>query len=103
MKIAYIYDAVYPWVKGGAEKRIYEIGKRLADKGHEVHWYGIGWWFDGNNGRTIDHDGIILHGVCEPMQLYVDGRRSIKEAIYFAEKLLPKLVKERFDVIDCQD
>ncbi|MCW3132479.1 MAG: glycosyltransferase family 4 protein [Candidatus Methanospirare jalkutatii] len=103
MKIAYIYDAVYPWVKGGAEKRIYEIGKRLADKGHEVHWYGIGWWFEGNNGRTIDHDGIILHGVCEPMQLYVDGRRSIKEAIYFAGKLLPKLVKERFDVIDCQE
>ena len=103
MKIAYIYDAVYPWIKGGAEKRIYEIGKRLADKGHEVHWYGIGWWFDGNNSRTIDHDGIILHGVCEPMQLYVDGRRSIKEAIYFAGKLLPKLVKERFDVIDCQE
>ena len=103
MKIAFVYDAVYPWIKGGAEKRIYEIGKRLADKGHEVHWYGIGWWFDGNNGRTIDHDGIILHGVCEPMPLYVDGRRSIKEAIYFAEKLLPKLVKERFDVIDCQE
>ena len=103
MKIAFVYDAVYPWIKGGAEKRIYEIGKRLADKGHEVHWYGIGWWFDGNNGRTINHDGIILHGVCEPMQLYVDGRRSIKEAIYFAEKLLPKLVKERFDVIDCQE
>jgi len=42
MKIAYIYDAVYPWIKGGGEKRIYEIGKRLADKGHEVHWYEIG-------------------------------------------------------------
>ena len=26
MKIAFIYDAVYPWIKGGAEKRIYEIG-----------------------------------------------------------------------------
>ena len=103
MKIAFVYDAVYPWIKGGAEKRIYEIGKRLADKGHEVHWYGIGWWFEGNNGRTINHDGIILHGVCEPMQLYVDGKRSIKEAIFFAEKLLPKLVKERFDVIDCQE
>ncbi len=43
MKIAFIYDAVYPWVKGGAEKRIYEIGRRLAEK-HEVHWYGVGWW-----------------------------------------------------------
>ncbi len=25
MKITFIYDAVYPWVKGGAEKRVYEI------------------------------------------------------------------------------
>ena len=22
MKIAYVYDAVYPWIKGGGEKRI---------------------------------------------------------------------------------
>ena len=44
-----------------------------------------------------------MHGVCKPMQLYVDGRRSIKEAIYFAGKLLPKLMKEKFDVIDCQE
>jgi len=103
MKIAYIYDAVYPWIKGGAEKRIYEISRRLADRGHEVHWYGIGWWFGDCNSKTIEHDGIILHGVCKPMQLYVDGRRSIKEAIYFARKLLPKLIKEKFDVIDCQE
>ncbi|WP_115892432.1 hypothetical protein [Methanothermobacter defluvii] len=25
MKVAFIYDCAYPWVKGGAEKRIYEI------------------------------------------------------------------------------
>lgn len=43
MKIAFVYDAIYSWIKGGAEKRIYEIGRRLADK-HEVHWYGIRWW-----------------------------------------------------------
>jgi hypothetical protein len=35
MKIAYVYDAVYPWVKGGAEKRIWEISKRLVERGHE--------------------------------------------------------------------
>ena len=101
MKIAFIYDAVYPWIKGGVEKRIYEIGRRLAKK-HEVHWYGIGWWFK-DDSRTLDYDGIILHGVCKPMQLYVDGRRSIKEAIYFATKLLPELMKERFDIVDCQE
>jgi len=25
MKIAFIYDAVYPWIKGGAEKRVYKV------------------------------------------------------------------------------
>ena len=102
MKIAFIYDAVYPWIKGGAEKRIYEIAKRLAKK-HEVHWYGVGWWLNKDNKATIELDGIILHGVCKPVQLYVNGRRSIKEALYFAWKLMPKLIKENFDIIDCQE
>ena len=103
MKIAYIYDAVYPWVKGGAEKRIYEIAKRLVDRGHEVHWYGVGWWLKENRETEIEHDGIKLHGVCEPMQLYVNGKRSIKEALVFAAELLPKLIKEDFEIIDCQE
>jgi hypothetical protein len=29
LKIAYVYDAVYPWVKGGVEKRIHEVSVRL--------------------------------------------------------------------------
>ena len=41
MKIAYVYDAVYPWIKGGAEKRIYEISKRLVERGHEIPWFGM--------------------------------------------------------------
>ena len=103
MIIAFIFDAISPWIKGGAEKRIYEIAKRLAKK-HEVHWYGIGWWFRENGkSNVIERDGIILHGVCKPVQLYVNGRRSISEALYFAWKLLPKLVREDFDVIDCQE
>jgi len=43
MRIAYVYDAFYPWIKSGAEKRIYEISKRLVGRGHEVHWFGIKW------------------------------------------------------------
>jgi len=97
MKIAFVYDAVYPWVKGGGEKRIYELGKRLAKDGHEVHVFGVKWW---SAGRTIRNEGMVLHGVCAPMELYVDGRRSISEAIIFSIKLLPHLIKEKFDIID---
>lgn len=103
MKIAFIYDAVYPFVTGGAEKRVYEIAKRLSQRGHEVHWYGIGWWWPEKGQKDIIMDGIHLHGVCGPMELYNDGKRSIKEAIYFALKLFPKLMKEDFDIVDCQN
>lgn len=96
MKIAFVYDAVYPWIKGGAEKRIYELGRRLAKK-HEVHVFGVKWW-KGNN--IIENDGMVLHGVCSAMELYVNGRRSISGAVIFSIKLLPYLIKEKFDVID---
>ena len=33
MKIAYVYDAVYPWIKGGGEKRIHEISKSSQEEG----------------------------------------------------------------------
>jgi len=99
MKIAYVYDAVYPWIKGGAEKRIWEISKRLVKIGHEVHIFGMNYW---NGNAVVLKEGVYLHGVCEPKELYAGGRRSIKEAIYFARKVLFPLLKEDFDVIDCQ-
>jgi len=97
MKLAFVYDAVYPWVKGGAEKRIFEIGTRLAQKGHEVHVFGIKWW-DGAD--VMEYEGMVLHGVCGKMDLYVGGRRSISEALIFAIKMMPHLVREKFDLID---
>jgi glycosyltransferase involved in cell wall biosynthesis len=102
MKIAFIYDAVYPFVTGGAEKRVYELAKRLAKRGHDVHWYGIGWWWPEKGQKDIELDGIKLHGVCKPMDLYNDDRRSIKEALLFSVNLFPKLMQERYDIVDCQ-
>lgn len=98
MKIAYVHDAIYPFIKGGAEKRIYELSKRLAKRGHEVQVFGMRWW---ENKPTIQQEGVHLHGVCKAVPLYSKGRRSIRAAMKFAKAVLPPLVKERFDVIDC--
>lgn len=98
MKIAYIYDAVYPWIKGGAEKRIYELSRRLASRGHEVHCYGIKWW-PGDEDCIIE--GVHIHGICAPRQLYSGDRRSIREAMAFAGRCLVSL-KGDYDIIDCQ-
>lgn len=97
MKIAFVYDAVYPWVKGGAEMRNHELGKRLSRRGHEVHIFGVKWW-EGKD--TIEHENMTIHGVCKARDLYVNGRRSISEALVFAAKLFPELRREKFDFID---
>ncbi len=52
--------------------------------------------------KDITMDGIHLHGVSNPIELYSDNRRSIKEAIIFSLKLFKPLWKENFDVVDCQ-
>ena len=49
MKLAYIYDAIHPWVKGGAEKRIYEISKRFVEREDEVHLFRFKWEGEKNN------------------------------------------------------
>ncbi|NJE03846.1 glycosyltransferase family 1 protein [Thermococcus sp. MV11] len=92
MRIAYVYDAVYPFVKGGIERRVYEIGRRLARK-HEVHWFGMDW--------GGEPEGMIFHPVGRWENLYSGGRRSVREAAYFAVKLLLKF-RDEYDLIDCQ-
>lgn len=98
MKITLVYDAIYPYIKGGGEKRFYEIGKRLAKEGHQVHLYGMKFWEGAN---VIKQNEIYLHGICKAKKLYTkEGRRSILQAIYFGFHSM-KLIKEDFDVIDC--
>ncbi len=101
MKIALVNDTVYPYFKGGAPKRAWEIARRLAQRGHSVHWFGMKYW---GGEDVIIKDGVYLHGVCPALELYyIDGKRSIKQAIYFAYKLLRPLLKENFNIVDCSN
>jgi glycosyltransferase involved in cell wall biosynthesis len=98
MRVALVYDAVYPWIKGGAERRIAETAVRLARNGHDVHLFGIDWW---GGPSIIEQNGVTLHGVCKVSGLYTPGgRRSIGEALIFGSRLLLPLSGNRFDIID---
>jgi len=99
MKIAIIYDVIYPFVKGGVEKRVWELATRLTHRGHDVHLFGMKFW-DGDD--ILIRDGVFLHGVCPAQKLYVSGRRTLWQALYFSIRLISPLLKERFDIIDCQ-
>jgi glycosyltransferase involved in cell wall biosynthesis len=85
---------------GGADKRLWELARKLAENGeHDVHIYGMKWW---HGPDTIVTENVHLHGVCKVRELYNDrGIRSIKEALIYALKVLPPLLRADYDVIDC--
>ncbi len=97
MRIAFVSDVVYPYIKGGAEKRFHEFSTRLKEN-HDVHVFGIKWW---EGPSVLIKDGITYHGVSRPRQLYRGGRRSVTEALIFGLALALPLLKDRYDVIDC--
>lgn len=97
MKIVFVTDAIYPYNKGGKEKRTYEMSTRLAKLGHEVHIYTMHWWNTSEKTRT--ENGVHLHAVSKKYEMYHGDRRSIKEGIMFALACF-KLFAVKFDVID---
>ena len=80
MRIAFVYDAVYPYLLGGGEKRVWEMARRLVARGHEVHLFGMQFW---EGEQTITREGVVLHGVCRPYSFYRNGRRRILPAFIF--------------------
>ena len=69
MRVAFVSNVVYPFVTGGAQKRIHEIGRRLVDRGHDVTVYGRHFW-DGP--EEIIHEGMTLRAVAPAADLYTD-------------------------------
>jgi glycosyltransferase involved in cell wall biosynthesis len=98
LRIGYVYDGLYPELKGGAERRYHELAKRLGQD-HDVHYVTWRYW---PGASDITRDGVRLHAVGRPREMYgADGKRTIDEAVAFAARLVPVLLRQRFDVIDC--
>ena len=102
VKIAFIYNAVYPYVKGGVEKRIYELAKRLSHH-HEVYIIGYQYWSNSNPKR---YRNITYYGTAPPVKFYSNYRRSIGEAIYYTTTIaraIDIITKEKIDIVDTQN
>ena len=99
MKIAYVYDAIYPFVKGGGERRIYEVARRLSHRGHEVFILGTKYW-DGPT--SFREHGIQYRSLGKPIAPYhSSGRRSVSQALGFGAFAWRMLLDVHYDVIDC--
>jgi len=95
-KIAFISDAIWPYNKGGKEKRLFDIATRLSKAGLDVHVYTMKWW---PGPRKINNNRITLHAICNLHPLYSGSRRSIKESVFFALSCF-KLIFEDWDIVD---
>lgn len=96
-KIAIVTDAIYPYNKGGKEKRIYELSTRLAKKDFKITIYCMKWWKDKKNHKI--ENGVHIHAISPFYPLYSGQRRSIKQAFMFSIFCF-KLLFEEFDIID---
>lgn len=100
LRIAILSEFVHPFHVGGAERRYYELARRLAVRGHEVHWFAMRVW-----PHTVpDFEGIRLHPALEPVDVYADGGgRAIAPGLRVSLGLTRALARSAtdFDVIDC--
>lgn len=97
MRIAFVSDSIYPYNKGGKEKRLFEISTRLATRGHDVHIYTMHWWDSAEKIRQ--ENNLTLHAICKNYPLYAGDRRSIKQGIMFGLACL-KIGSIKADAID---
>ncbi|HVH08202.1 MAG TPA: glycosyltransferase family 4 protein [Gemmatimonadales bacterium] len=97
MRVALIYDAVYPYVMGGAERRTYGIAAH-AQAGNEVTLYGLNYWRKDRSGQ-LPHCRYVA--VAPALPLYTRrGRRSLLEPVVFAAGLCWALLRSEEDVWD---
>jgi glycosyltransferase involved in cell wall biosynthesis len=95
-RIAFVSDAIMPFNTGGKERRLWEITRRLAAAGVDVHVYTMKWW---PGPRTHVVEGVQLHAIGRQWSLYQGERRSMVQAVLFGLATL-RLLGARFDVVD---
>jgi glycosyltransferase involved in cell wall biosynthesis len=93
--VAFVLDAIFPYHLGGREVRYHELAKRLASDA-SIHMYTMQWW---QGPRTLVDENVTFHAISSLHPLYVNGRRSIKEATFFGAGCL-RLLRYRFDVLN---
>jgi glycosyltransferase involved in cell wall biosynthesis len=99
MRICVIYDCLFPFTVGGAERWYRNLAERLAADGHEVTYLTLRQW---DRGDPPAIDGVRVVAVGPHMELYTDGgRRRILPPLVFGLGVLWHLLRhgQRYDVV----
>jgi glycosyltransferase involved in cell wall biosynthesis len=91
-----VYDCLFPWTVGGAERWYRNLGERLAAEGHRVTYLTMRQWEE-----PPAIEGIEVVAVCQRMALYHHGRRRVLPPILFGLGVLLHLLLRgrRYDVV----
>ena len=100
MRVCVVYDCLFPWTVGGAERWYRNLAERLAADGHEVTYLTLRQW---DRGERVELDEPVRVVTAGPrIGLYTaDGRRRILEAIVFGLGVFLHLLRRgrRYDVV----
>jgi glycosyltransferase involved in cell wall biosynthesis len=99
MRVCVIYDCLFPYTVGGAERWNRALAQRLAADGHEVTYVTLRQW---DRGTTPDVPGVRVVAVGPRMGLYTDGgrRRIVPPLVFGAGVLWHLLVRgRRYDAV----
>jgi glycosyltransferase involved in cell wall biosynthesis len=99
MRICLVYDCLFPYTLGGAERWYRNLGERLAAQGHEVTYVTLRQWA---RGETADVEGVRVVAVGPQLALYApSGRRRILPPLVFGLGVLVHLLRygRRYDVV----
>jgi glycosyltransferase involved in cell wall biosynthesis len=95
MHICLIYDCLYPWTVGGAERWYRGLAEELVKEGHEVTYLTRLQWDPDEPPRLA---GVRVIAVSPREPLYTDeGRRRTGEALRFGWGVLRHLARHRRD------
>jgi glycosyltransferase involved in cell wall biosynthesis len=98
MRICVVYDCLFPWTVGGAERWYRNLAKRLAADGHEVTYLTLRQW---DRGVDASYSGVEVVPVGPRMGLYAGPRRRILPPLVFGLGVLAHLTRHgrRYDVV----
>ena len=99
MRICLVYDCLFPYTVGGAERWYRSLAERLAADGHQVTYLTLRQW---DEGIEPDLTGVDVRVVGPRMRLYDSpGHRRILPPLVFGAGVLWHLLRHgrRYDVV----
>ncbi len=96
-RLAILYDCPFPFIRGGGQKRLFEVAQYHLGHDWEVEWYALKFW---EGPEKIKYEGITYNSVGKQTELYDSvGKRRLWETIYYGAMIARHIELRNFDIL----